>query len=329
MAMVFSTQGVQPRERLSYWRATASAREVDLTARPGFLATLRNQRLDNLGISELDCEPCVIRRTAHNIARAGCDHFLLSMQLSGRAVVAQQGRDAIYENAGFVLVDTRHPYEMRLRGDTKAISLVIPRQAFEERLGDAAATLAARAMNAGGPLTGIAAAFLAMLPSRIEAMDQNSAARLAEQTLDLIALAFSMESGKPVTLASSRAVALYRLKAVIEAQLCDPALKPAAVASAAGVSIRYANVLLSQEGSSIERYILRRRLERARRTLEDPNQAQRLVSEIAFAWGFRDLSHFARKFRIAYGLTPGDCRRRAQEEEHAAKIETKNAIVTT
>ncbi len=326
MAIVFSTHDVQPRDRLSFWCETASAREVELSANPGFLATLRNQRLDSLGISELDCEPCVIRRTARNISRAGCDHFFLSLQLSGRAVVTQQGREAIYENAGFVLVDTRHPYEMRLRGEAKAISLVVPRQAFEERLGDAAA-LGVRAMDAGGPLTGIAAGFLAMLPSRIEAVDQASASRLAEQTLDLIALALSMESGKPVTLASHRAVALYRLKAVIEVQLCDPALKPASVAAAAGISIRYANALLSHEGSSIERYILRRRLQRARRTLEDPNQAHRLISEVAFAWGFRDLSHFVRKFRIAYGLTPGDCRRGAQEEERTAKTESKVAAV--
>ncbi|MCZ7593504.1 MAG: helix-turn-helix domain-containing protein [Hyphomicrobium sp.] len=75
--------------------------------------------------------------------------------------------------------------------------------------------------------------------------------------------------------------------------------------------MRYANDLLSGENSSVERYILHRRLERCRRALEDPLQAHRMIGEIAFGWGFSDLSHFTRRFRSAFGMTPSDCRRRA------------------
>jgi AraC-like DNA-binding protein len=81
--------------------------------------------------------------------------------------------------------------------------------------------------------------------------------------------------------------------------------------------VRYANDLLSQEGSSIERYVLHRRLERCRQALEDTAQANRMIGEIAFAWGFSDLSHFGRRFRAAYGMTPGDYRRRGREQEPA------------
>jgi AraC-like DNA-binding protein len=36
--------------------------------------------------------------------------------------------------------------------------------------------------------------------------------------------------------------------------------------------------------------------------------AHRHVSEIAFAWGFNDLSHFGRVFREHYGMPPRDWR---------------------
>lgn len=65
MAVVLSTEAVHPRERLSYWREIATASQVDLTASPGFLATLRNQFLDNVTVVELDCDPCEIKRTPH------------------------------------------------------------------------------------------------------------------------------------------------------------------------------------------------------------------------------------------------------------------------
>jgi len=320
MAIVFSTKGIPAHERLSYWRETASHREVELSASAGFLATLSNYVLDDVGISELHCDPCTVGRTARNIERAGCDHFFLNLQLNGKAVAAQDGRTAVGENGSLLIVDARRPYTLDFQGNARCIGLKLPRKAIEARLAGAP-VLSARTMTSSRPLAGLASGFLSMLPSRIDAVDRSSAARLAEQTLDLIALALAQESGQTAILSSNRAITLNRLKAVIETRLRDPALRPAAVAEAAGISVRYANDLLSQEGFSIERYVLHRRLERCRRALEDDRLVRRLVSEIAYAWGFSDLSHFDRKFRTAYGLTPGDCRRRAQECAGAGQAE--------
>ena len=219
---------------------------------------------------------------------------------------------AVNENGGFVLIDTSRPYQLNFRGDAKSVSLVIPRRSFEERL-DEAAALSALPMAAGRPLTGIASQFLSMLPASIDGLDQRTASRLAEQALDLVALALSLEVGKTATFFSQRAVTLYRLKATIESRLYNPALKPAEVAAAASISVRYANDLLSREGFSLERYVLHRRLERCRLALEDPAQARRQIGEIAFAWGFSDLSHFIRRFRRAYDMAPRDYRRHVLE----------------
>ncbi len=320
MATVFSTLDVQPRERLSYWRDTMGIipHEFTSSAGPAFRGTVRSGMLDDLLVSEFYCDPCEIRCSARNIAQSDCDDFLLCVQLAGVSVFSQLERQAVIEKGSFVLLDPRRPFSVSYLGGTKSVSLKLPRQAFEARLGEAAAH-SIRVMDVCRPLASLASGFLSLLPSRIEAVERSAASPLAEQTLDLIALSLSLEADQTATLSSHRTIALYRLKAAIESGLCDPGLKPAAVAATAGISIRYANALLSQEGSSIERYILRRRLERVRRTLEDPNQAHRLISEIAFAWGFRDLSHFARKFRIACGLTPGDYRRRAQERAGASQ----------
>jgi AraC-like DNA-binding protein len=311
MVIALSTEDVHPRERLSYWREVATKAEVELSAPAAFLATLRNQVLDNVGVSELACDPCEIGRSARNIARASCDHFLLYIQLSGRAIIKQDDRCTVGENGSIVLLDTRRPYTMNVQGSAKSIALKIPRQALEARLG-AAAALAGRAVDAGRPLTGLTSAFVRMLPSRIEAVDRCIEPRLAEQALDLVALAFSVEADQTAVLSSVRATALIRLKAAIEARLCDAALNPAAAAAAAGISVRYANDLLAPEGYSLARYVLHRRLERCRRVLEDPTQSHRLIGEIAFSWGFSDLSHFVRRFRAAYAITPGDCRRGAR-----------------
>ena len=104
------------------------------------------------------------------------------------------------------------------------------------------------------------------------------------------------------------AALLYRLKAHIRAHLADLDLSLAETAAALGISPRYVNDLLSDEATSFQRHVLRERLAQCARDLASPMLAHRQVGEIAFAWGFNDLSHFGRVFREHYGASPREWR---------------------
>ena len=62
--------------------------------------------------------------------------------------------------------------------------------------------------------------------------------------------------------------------------------------------------------TGLEGYIITRRLERCRRALDDPAQARRTIGDIAFSWGFSDLSRFGRRFKAEFGCAPGEYRER-------------------
>src|SRR6202790_708522 len=144
-----------------------------------------------------------------------------------------------------------------------------------------------------------------MLPSLAGKMNSISEEMVGNHALDLIAvsLAKTMEADRP-RVSSAKALVLLNVRSVIEARLRDPALDARAVADAVGVSVRYANDVLADHDTSITRLILARRLARCRYALEDPNQAHRTVSEIAYGWGFSDMNHFGRRFKKAYGILP-------------------------
>ncbi len=182
---------------------------------------------------------------------------------------------------------------------------------MQGRLGDARA-LTARPISSSGPVAALASGFLAMLPERVEAFDASTGTKVAQHVLDLVALAFGLElqDGK-ATVSSSRMMTLLRLKAIIEARLGDATLRPAQAAAGAGISVRYANALLGREGTSLERFILLRRLQHCRRVLEDSAQSFRTVSDIAYSLGFSDMSHFTRRFKAQFGCSPTACRQRA------------------
>jgi transcriptional regulator GlxA family with amidase domain len=57
------------------------------------------------------------------------------------------------------------------------------------------------------------------------------------------------------------------------------------------------------------RLVYARRLARCRAALDEPGQTHRSISDIAFAWGFSDMTHFGRRFTAAYGVLPREIRR--------------------
>jgi AraC-like DNA-binding protein len=237
----------------------------------------------------------------------------------------QDGREAVLECGNLALLDTARPCGGLHQTAIKCLIVTIPRQALEARLGSVAA-LTARSIPAHNPAVGLASGFLKLLPERLDALEAHACSAIAEQAVDLIALAFSAQAKEGgITLSSPRRTTLLRLKSAIEARLIDPDLRPAMAAAAAGLSVRYANALLALEGFSIERYILHRRLEHCRHALEDPAQAHRTIGEIAFAWGFSDLSHFSRRYRGAYGMAPGDYRRNIDEARLLSCAEVPSA----
>ena len=317
MAITYSTDDVHPRDRVDYWREVVMKNhprhQFQSHVGPAFHGTLEAGALGALTVVTLESDPSGWKRSQRDVAQCYSDDIVLCLQLSGRTLAQQDGREAIIEHGSFNLFDSTRACAGTHRTRSKSLVISIPRRSLEARVGNVA-DLSARAMRASNPLAGLAAGFLAMLPQRLDALERPSGTLVAEQALDLIALAFSTVTNQGgVTLSSPRAIALLRVKSAVERRLSDPELRPAAVATEAGISVRYANDLLSQEGSSVERYVLHRRLERCRQALEDTAQAHRMIGEIAFSWGFSDLSHFSRRFRAAYGMAPGDYRRSAQQ----------------
>jgi AraC family transcriptional regulator, positive regulator of tynA and feaB len=314
MAVVCSTNDVHPRDRVAYWLDGVLRGFIHLSIRTGngpFQARMRSGSVGDLKIADYEGGPHEAERTGRHISRWECDDIVVNLQLGGRSIHCQDNHQAVMERGGFFLFDSRRPYTASFEDQNQVISIRVPRHSFEARVGSGL-RYACRPLNSQGPLASLAFGYFTMISERVDEIEGAAAGRIAEQALDLLALAMSAEGDGGVTLSSPRTVALTLLKAAIEARLHEPQLKPTVAAAAAGISVRYANALLADENSCLERYIITRRLERCRRVLEDPAQAHRMIGDIAFSWGFSDLSHFNRRFKAEFGCAPGEYRRNAR-----------------
>jgi AraC-like DNA-binding protein len=97
----------------------------------------------------------------------------------------------------------------------------------------------------------------------------------------------------------------------VENGLAAPGAIVPPAAAHVGISLRTLHSRFGQIGQTFGRWVLQSRLEACARALRDPNQRHLNISEIAYRWGFNDLSHFNRAFRAHFDLPPGEWRNAA------------------
>jgi AraC family transcriptional activator of tynA and feaB len=310
---LFSTTEVHPRDRFDYWHDVACKNIVDHDSKPErrqtFRAELQSGALANIDLVLFENSPMTVLHTVRHVAHANTDEIFVCRQVAGALALEQDSREVILESGDITLLDPRLPYIGRFSAGSRLLVLKVSRRLLEARVGETRG-MTARSIKPSEPEGGLTSAFLAMLPTHTDGLDSAAEEIVKDQVLDLIAVSLAKAmQGRGPRVSSARSLALVKIRAAIEARLTDPALDARTAAAAAGVSIRYANAVLADESTSIMHLIRTRRLERCRKALEDPLQANRTVSEIAYGWGFSDMTHFGRKFRAAYGLLPSEYRR--------------------
>jgi AraC-like DNA-binding protein len=313
---IFSTADVHQRDAFDYWHEILCKKVIQHDCTPenrrAFRARVQSASLADIDLVQYESTPMQNDVAVRHIAHANADELLVRRQTAGMFVCEQDGREAVLEAGDIILFDPRRPMRGKYLNGARQLVLKFPRRQLEARVGDVRQAVA-RPIKPLEAEHGLASAYLGMLPTYADGLNAAAADIVRDQTLDLIAVSLvkAMDGGRP-RLSSTRSLVLVNVRVAIETRLCDPALDSRAVAAAAGVSVRYANAVLAEDGTSITRLIRARRLEHCRRALEDPSQAHRTVSEIAYGWGFSDLTHFGRSFKAAFGSLPSEYRRLAK-----------------
>ena len=89
----------------------------------------------------------------------------------------------------------------------------------------------------------------------------------------------------------------------------DPELGATTLATKFRCSERYVHRLFAATGRSVGEHVNEKRIAACTRKLLDRRSAHQTIAEIAFASGFRDISHFNRLFKRCNGQAPREFRR--------------------
>jgi AraC-like DNA-binding protein len=312
MSGVVRAADVAPAERPEYWRHAVGNLLGPMEIGVGGGDAQDRLRLGEAGavrVAELRAgRPGHAERTRRHIRRSDPEMWKVDVLVNGRAVIEQDGRQAMLGPGDFALVDLSRPARWRMT-PMRLVTLVFPRMLLPGgalRVTDLTAVAFGGARGSAALLSGLAR----QLAGHLDDWAPAEGPQVGGAVLDLLSVALATRSGSDLSvLAGSRQrVLLARVRAFIEQRLSDPALSPDHVAAAHHISLRYLYRLFEAEGGSVAGWIRQRRLEQCRRDLLNPALADRSVSAIAAHWGLTNASHFSRTFRAAYGLPPTEYR---------------------
>jgi AraC-like DNA-binding protein len=279
-----------------------------------FHASFENLPIDgNVSVARVAVNAERIARTVPMIAADADDRLTLLVNTTGkRCVVRQCGRDLAHEPGTATLFSQSHPVEFLDLPPTPCLQVVMNREILALRVVHLEDRLAVEA-GANPDAMRLLTNYARLLLDSGQGIGHGPDKAISSHLVDLAALVLGAVCDSAAQ-AQEHGVRAARLAAVLDhvaTEYSDARLSAAVVAARLGVTPRYVHLLLDESGQSFSQHLMERRLAAARDLLADPKQLHRKISDIAYAVGFTDVSHFNRSFRARYGLTPSDVRARA------------------
>ncbi|MFJ9367160.1 helix-turn-helix domain-containing protein [Nocardia sp. NPDC101769] len=249
-----------------------------------------------------------VRRTTAQVHRTPSSAVAVMLQRQSVRHQYQRGRHTSTAPGECAVWDFTAPFEAGWDGIGESWCIAVPRN----RIGLSGETVAAAAGRLRhSPLHDMIAGQITELIEGADALERDPAAVMIGQCcvemIRALLLSASGHTGDSAAAIPHQAV-VRAVQTYVREHLADPDLRVEQIAAAHNISSRYLYRLCAAAGIRLEQWIIGERLSAARALLVDPAHGSRTISAIAHTVGFRDATHFTRRFRAAYGMTPRDWR---------------------
>jgi AraC-like DNA-binding protein len=298
---------LHPRAPLLDWRAfRASIGSLELTAHDaphdGFRSWIEDSRFGDLWIRHVASSGISVHceRTPDRIRANPEDLIWICVVLGGEFRLEQQDAVANLRAGDFAMVDARRHYALQTeRSDTLWIG--VPQDTISRHVWDLDELLGVTIHGSHGAGQMASRVLQAAFTTPTDAPD-GEANRMVRGVFDVLGAAVDTFRHRHAR-TPFRSAVLRRIKTYVDQHLEDETLSVAGIARDHGLSPRYLARIFQQEQETVSGWIWNRRLERCHLALRS-SSGPASISEVAYAHGFKNLSHFSKAFKERYGVSP-------------------------
>jgi AraC family transcriptional activator of tynA and feaB len=246
-------------------------------------------------------------RLASHIASSTDDLCFINLQLEGLGRTTQRGHEQISAPGDLTLVDTTEPFQIANGHNFRLFCFAVPRRLLPKGLLDRP-RLNLSTTETGRALSRTLVGYADLCLSGFQLPE--TSALIGAHVVDLFSHAPEILADLPAERVHVP-VLLSMMLDHVERHSDDPELGAAKLATRFHCSERYVHRLFARTGRSVGEHLNERRIAACTRGLLEQSSSHKTVAEIAFAGGFRDISHFNRLFKRCHGMTPREFRRSA------------------
>jgi AraC-like DNA-binding protein len=246
-----------------------------------------------------------VRRSKRLVRITNDDRYCLARHAGfTTAQLVHRGREFSLRPGSLVLLRLDEPFHTADGADHKKFTNVHLPAGLRARI-RGLDDLVGRELAPGGALS-LAMDYSDLLLEHPGAVDE-AGMTIANHLVDLVTLGLGArnDAQDAARRGGLRAIRLRAVTMILEKRFAEPGFSARRLAAAAGLSERYVNELLYEDGASFSVRLNELRLRKAADLLL---RGDRRISDIAFDCGFNDLSYFNRCFRRRFGLTPSAAR---------------------
>ncbi|WP_174278645.1 AraC family transcriptional regulator [Sphingomonas bacterium] len=287
------------------WSSRISKTFVPLHARPTgadpFFGQLRLLPRGPLLVACIDGSAQEVRHGPGEIATQGEAAVYLNLQLDGVGRVRTRQTETQTVVGGAAIVPSDEAFTLRFDQPFSQLCIGMSADWLADRLGFPATALQQRHLDTG---RGVGRVVRAAIGSVIEAGDHAEAVLCGELFARTLAEALRMPAGSMAGGDARPDPLLAAIHSLIRRRLADVGLTPAAAAAALGCSLSTLHLHCQRGGRSFTTMVWEARLDAAATLLGSAPPGYGRVEAVAFACGFGDPSHFARRFKARFGTPP-------------------------
>ena len=310
-----TTESIPTRERAEFWGDLVSRHVTPVRIEPAGDHAVRGEiqarAIGKLGVAQVSGHGLHAWHTGEHVARAGGHVYAVGVHLEGQARLVRGGESVDMQRGDIVIIDSRREFMWDHQRYWRHLLITLPTDSLERRV--ARPDSLAGAVLRDRPLARLWAAHLAAGFTLAGELEPAAATLFARHSLDLLAHLLDESHQDNRTAAEASHDAMFVSACHVIALRCgEPDLTPDEIARDIGVSSRTLARVFAARNETVMRRVFDERVSQAARLLASPSSAHRSVTDIAFACGFNDLSHFGRMFAGKMQMTPSRWRRRAR-----------------
>jgi AraC-like DNA-binding protein len=259
----------------------------------------------NVSVGNFSGRFAKFKRGRNHLAVDGADGFCLAINLAGSDIGANIRGPSVLRPRAAMISSFAEPGEFVARDAVSWAAVCLPRGALAQFVRNPD-DLVGQTIPPDSAALQILIRYLDVInePTRIHRPLND---HIATTLIDLVGLALhAPKELQDIALSRGlKAARAHELLSDIRRNYAQSGISPSSVARRLGMSVRYLHALLEDTGLSFGQHVTELRLQKAKTMLEAPGAQVMTIAEIGSRCGFEDTSHFVRRFRRRFEISPG------------------------